>query len=90
MSLAYIVAAAPWGPVRFEVADSLADLASRISAAPAHVERIDGKDARQVVEMAARTLGPADGGGWIAAKVDAAIKALRSAVEACSPVLATP
>jgi hypothetical protein len=75
----FIVASAPWGPVRIEHAASSADMLSQITTAPAHVEDCGTLDAGQVAAATRGLLPTPDPAGWLVMWVEAARKAVQDA-----------
>lgn len=86
MTLVYILAPAPWGPIKIETAASMGDMLRRVTTQPAHVEPCDEINAGQVAEEVRKLLPAADGQGWIPTSVAAAIGRL---VEVKRAVLAS-
>ena len=80
MALVYIIAGAPWGPVKLGWADHAGALLDRVGSAPAHVEDIGNRSAEQVIAEACRNLPAADPMGLIATSTQKAAKAVRDAV----------
>ncbi|MDX7953665.1 hypothetical protein P7D22_21095 [Lichenihabitans sp. Uapishka_5] len=87
MALVYIVANAPWGPVRLKTAGSMAELLKHATMAPAYVEDVGDRDPAAVVEAAWSLLPQADASGWIAERLDKASGIVAQAVS-CVPARA--
>jgi putative transcriptional regulator len=75
----FIVASAPWGPVRIEHAASSSDMLTRVTAPPAHVEDCGPLEAGQVAAATRGLLPTPDPAGWIAVRVETARKAAQDA-----------
>lgn len=82
--LIYMIAQAPWGPIKIETAASVGDMLRRITTQPAHVEPCDDVDAGQVADAACKLLPAADETGWTSASVAAATGRLVKAKRAVS------
>lgn len=80
MALIYIVAGAPWGPIRFGWAEHAGALLDRVGSAPAHVEEIGNKDPEQVIAAACANLPAANPAGLIPASVRKASQAVKEAM----------
>ena len=84
MALVYIIAGAPWGPVKLGWADHAGALLDRVGSAPAHVEDIGNRDAEQVIAAACTNLPAVDPMGLIPTNVQKAAQAVKEAVWAVS------
>ena len=80
MALVYIIADAPWGPVKFGSTDHSGALIDRMGSAPARVEDIGNNDPEQVIAAARANLPAADPAGLILTSVQRAAQAIKEAV----------
>lgn len=86
MSLVYILARSPWGPVRIETAADDGELLRTVTQ-PAHVEDVGKADAGAIAAAARAGLVRAGADGWIEAKLAAAIQAVKEARRAVSAMV---
>ena len=87
MALIYIIAGAPWGPVKLGWANHAGALLDRVRSAPAHVEDIGNRDAEQVIAAACANLPAADPMGLILTSTQKAARAVKEAAWAVSAMV---